>query len=505
MDVTEIESLSWGSVRIASENPENIYVCPLCTHGTVVHSNYIKYKIPICVRYATCNKLETVVNQLVYLRNATLVKLDKDSHRPYVEFKRAGSDHVCRMTYETLRKGGVCKTCLHSSQIKKKAPRAPKLIRPDCDCKGARKGSKPHACIHYNFAVAYPNYAKFWDHDLNDVGPDKIAPMSKTKRWFKCLDGVCNNSAHQVPGDIAYKNIGCPFCCNNKVCYENSLAVTHPELCLELDVSNSVSPEEVTHGTRKLMRWKCSMGHIYEMRPTDRIKGHGCVVCKHPGYEQMVGGYDHFVLVSNKVHNNKYTYPGTYIGNQVPIEIHCPEQYPDGSLHGIFMQQPAGHKNGQGCPTCSAYRSESKGSLAIRKVLERCGFVNGKTYFSEKQLEGLRHVLPLRLDFYLPEVNLAIEYDGKQHFTTSGWGDADALSLCKKRDVIKDSYCISRKISIIRIPYYLELDVEMLESIIEYCKLGNLVYGSYSDYVEEVKVNLSLDEFLLLDANHYEL
>lgn len=63
----------------------------------------------------------------------------------------------------------------------------------------------------------------------------------------------------------------------------------------------------------------------------------------------------------------------------------------------------------------------------------------------------------LRFDFYLPEFNAIIEFDGKQHFqyhpdfhSKDGYGSFDAQ---KKRDRFKNQYCVKRGIKLLRIKY----------------------------------------------------
>lgn len=58
----------------------------------------------------------------------------------------------------------------------------------------------------------------------------------------------------------------------------------------------------------------------------------------------------------------------------------------------------------------------------------------------------------LRFDFYLPDYNCCIEYDGIQHFKEykNSW---DSLEDVQYRDGIKNLYCKEKGISLIRIPY----------------------------------------------------
>lgn len=57
-------------------------------------------------------------------------------------------------------------------------------------------------------------------------------------------------------------------------------------------------------------------------------------------------------------------------------------------------------------------------------------------------------------DFYLPDYNMYIEYDGRQHFESIDyWGGEKSLENRKIRDKEKDDYVTSVGATIIRIPY----------------------------------------------------
>jgi very-short-patch-repair endonuclease len=61
----------------------------------------------------------------------------------------------------------------------------------------------------------------------------------------------------------------------------------------------------------------------------------------------------------------------------------------------------------------------------------------------------------LRFDFYIPEYNVCIEFDGKQHFIleNTGWNVKNALAKTQKNDEIKNNFCKRNDIRLIRIPY----------------------------------------------------
>jgi hypothetical protein len=72
----------------------------------------------------------------------------------------------------------------------------------------------------------------------------------------------------------------------------------------------------------------------------------------------------------------------------------------------------------------------------------------------EKRFENCIYKKKLRFDFYLPEKNICIEYNGKQHYEAIDfYGGEKFLKLSKKRDMIKENYCKQHNIKLIKIKY----------------------------------------------------
>ncbi len=61
----------------------------------------------------------------------------------------------------------------------------------------------------------------------------------------------------------------------------------------------------------------------------------------------------------------------------------------------------------------------------------------------------------LFLDIYLPQLNVAFEFDGEQHFTYSEHfhGSLDAFRASKKRDSLKTARCQELGIALVRVRY----------------------------------------------------
>lgn len=73
-----------------------------------------------------------------------------------------------------------------------------------------------------------------------------------------------------------------------------------------------------------------------------------------------------------------------------------------------------------------------------------------------------------RYDFYLPDYNLMIEYDGEQHYMPVNFGINDLqhmeekLKNIQRHDRIKNKYCKDNNINLLRIPYWEKQNIEKL-------------------------------------------
>lgn len=97
---------------------------------------------------------------------------------------------------------------------------------------------------------------------------------------------------------------------------------------------------------------------------------------------------------------------------------------------------------------------KSKGEQKIQELLE----TNNIKFYREYTFDGCINQetnTKLRFDFYLPNCNSCIEYDGAQHFTYSnrGWNTEERFLYTKKLDEIKNRYCEQHGILLIRVPY----------------------------------------------------
>ena len=123
--------------------------------------------------------------------------------------------------------------------------------------------------------------------------------------------------------------------------------------------------------------------------------------------------------------------------------------------------------------SCGCYL-KSKGEYRIEEILNHLSI----SYKNQKTFENCRNPRTkalLYFDFYLPDHNCCIEYDGRQHFCdiNVGW-EKEKIEVRQFRDKIKNQYCKKNKIKLIRIPYwdYKNLSEEYLKKALQ-CPLMN--------------------------------
>lgn len=141
-----------------------------------------------------------------------------------------------------------------------------------------------------------------------------------------------------------------------------------------------------------------------------------------------------------KKHSNYFDYSQVkFIDNKTHVKIICPK-------HGQFEQLPSKHIYNNGCEKCNISNGEN---LILQFLID-----NGLKFEQQKRFKDCRDIKPLPFDFYLYKYNLCIEYDGQQHFESVEIFGGDTKFIdTKKKDKIKNQYCIDNNIGLIRISY----------------------------------------------------
>lgn len=197
----------------------------------------------------------------------------------------------------------------------------------------------------------------------------------------------------------------------------------------------------------------CPIHGEFEQLPQYHLAGSGCPEC---GKESVLQSHtydnDDFIRKSKEIHGEKYDYSLVkYTVSTDMVDIICPK-------HGVFSQQAGSHMRGAGCTSCQ----ESKGEKYISNILDDLNikFIRQHKFNDCRGDKGKKYCRKLPFDFYLPDHNVMIEYDGKQHFEpVSRFGGVDGFNKTKRNDEIKNEFCRKKNIKMVRIPYTMNKDI----------------------------------------------
>jgi hypothetical protein len=91
----------------------------------------------------------------------------------------------------------------------------------------------------------------------------------------------------------------------------------------------------------------CKVHGDFNQSPNSHLRGRGCPECGLIKRAKSQSNTDEeFVSKSKVIHGNRYDYSTiVYDGNEIKVNIVC-------NKHGIFLQKPKSHLNGNGCPKC---------------------------------------------------------------------------------------------------------------------------------------------------------
>jgi hypothetical protein len=255
-----------------------------------------------------------------------------------------------------------------------------------------------------------------------------------------------------LPHNVLYGK-GCSQCRSEKIRtrllkpldeYVDALAKENPDLELIGEYINYNTPTE----------HHCHKHDVsFDISPMCALLGHGCYRCTSEKCRDNRLKSEEQYIVELREKHPKIVLCSEYVGGNINTLHEC-------LVCGCeWMPRPSNLLTGHGCPECS----ESKGEQQVSLWLKNKGFV----YVPQKKFDDCCDKRPLPFDFYLPEQNICIEYQGKQHYEAIEYFGGEASFLYTKyHDGIKEDYCLSKKITLICIPYWEDVNEYLNENLL---------------------------------------
>lgn len=277
---------------------------------------------------------------------------------------------------------------------------------------------------------------------LYDRVGDEYTLMSDYTRGsekVELLHSGCGETFKMTPNHFFYDNNRCPCLRNTK----------RPEDFAKefsaLADGEYIQLSDYVRSFKKISILHVECDRVFEMDAHSFLAGRRCSLC----YGKRTKTTAEFKKEVHDLSNGEFSLVSEYVNNRVKVTVHhrlCGKDY---------LVVPKDYLRGNRCPFCK----QSKGERTIRGILDRLNV----TYEIEKSYsELMARGKYLPFDFFLPDHNLLIEYDGEQHFKEVAYfGGAKKLASQQRRDARKNAYAEENNIRLLRIPYtYSESKIE---------------------------------------------
>lgn len=220
--------------------------------------------------------------------------------------------------------------------------------------------------------------------------------------------------------------------------------------------------------TKSKIKLHCVKHGWYETYFKDFVnRGVRCSKCAHEiSSEKRRLKWDEFYERANKIYRNDFTYfKDTFVQSSEDITMKC-------NKCGVIFQRKVYHHLASyvKCKYCG------KQSL-MEKEIQDCLYNKNIEFIKEQVFEWLKYKDYLKLDFYLPKYNIAIECQGIQHFELIDFfGNEEKFKLCNFRDRLKLELC---NLHNIKLYYFSKENYDFF--------LGEKVYHTIDELFEEIE------------------
>lgn len=215
-----------------------------------------------------------------------------------------------------------------------------------------------------NLVFKFPDIAAQWHPEKNGtIAPSDVVAGSHRLAWWLCERG--HEWQVAVDGRTS-RNTGCPYCSNQRINSENSLASVSPDIASQWHPTKNgaLGASDVAAGSNKKAWWLCRNGHEWQAVIHKRTSsGQGCPFCSNKRVSADNSLATLFPQVAAEWHpvNNGSVTPSDVIGGS-----HINAWWLCSQGHEWDAPVEKRTKAGHGCPYCSGHRASEVNNLAIR-------------------------------------------------------------------------------------------------------------------------------------------
>lgn len=345
-----------------------------------------------------------------------------------------------------------CNRCNKISPVKRAA-----------DLVSKKNLSRKHSCRHCFWEKKHEDYREKARERLFEklslhpsitfIKEHRHPTENKLVAELKCLE--CAHLWKSEAGNITKRASswkGCPKCWKNSSEYKKGRALGlsksrgmrsdefQKKFLKILEENPSILPLSPYIDSKTSMEFKCmECTSKWSTAPSHITNSNsGCPHCKSGSYQAQLD-YENMLP---RLRAKGIIPLENFKGSVKKIKHHCLR------CNEPWSVRPSSLRKGSGCPNCNMSRGENE----IKAFL-----VQNQIPFIPQWIEHeCKYRNKLSFDFYIPEINTVIEFQGIQHekFTPYFHRDETSLIRQQKRDAIKREYCLKNEINLIEIWHY---------------------------------------------------
>ena len=228
----------------------------------------------------------------------------------------------------------------------------------------------------------------------------------------------------------------------------------YKDRCIDLGVNIPLEYKGANIKSKHICR---GCGIIFDQSPSHNYARKLCSKCGHKKTSLKCKGQKRTskLLRNKRKSSKKYIQECKEKGYDLPIEDYIKAiikiNHKCEKCGNVYEQRPDDHLHGRGCPICN----ESHGERFIRNYLDN----HSIKYIPQKKFNDLKDKTYLSYDFYLPDYNILIEYQGIQHYESiniKGSGKYSNLKKQQLHDKLKREYAKNNGYKLLELKYTLD-------------------------------------------------
>lgn len=425
-----------------------------------------------------CIKKNRTKYDIDYVRNIisncgdTLVSTEYITAKSFIEIKCGKCSFQYSTSFMSFEKGVRCSKCMQikkGEKLKKSEDEVKNYVESRGDvyvssfyekkrhkviykcskCKGQFRKKfdsyvkQKHCICYFNKNINYDFVNKY----ISDEGD--VLESNKYIDFDSPIEIKCHkcNDIYKTTFNIYSKGVRCSLC----NIYKKKTTKDMEEL-VKSDGDILIDNKIEYKNCKTKFKVQCHLcKNEYDTTYTYYKQGHRCIKC---GHQKKANDLKHSQEnVASYIKECGDTLLSEYVNMAAKLNIKC------GKCNCDYTTSFQSYKiNGTRCP---CFYTISKGEQIIEKYLIK----HKINYIAQESFDDCKNIKKLKFDFYLPDLQILIEFDGKIHFEGVEYlGGQNSFEHRFKSDSIKNEYCKNNQKYLFRIAY---TDIKQINELMD--------------------------------------